>query len=81
MGIDFLLSYMLILKTSLSILSNDCHLKTLNTCISHLSAVALFFTLWSACLYFTSLAQDFLKHLCTHGQHAFSYSSCDEPIN
>ena len=44
MGIDFLLSYMLILKTSLSILSNDCHLKTLNTCISHLSAVALFFT-------------------------------------
>ena len=44
MGIDFLLSYLLILKTTLSVLSHDCYLKTLNTCISHLSTVALFFT-------------------------------------
>ncbi|XP_074229171.1 olfactory receptor 51G2-like [Camelus bactrianus] len=47
MGLDFLLilfSYVLILKTVLSIASHGGRLKALNTCISHLSAVILFFT-------------------------------------
>ncbi|XP_016278079.2 olfactory receptor 51G2-like [Monodelphis domestica] len=47
MGLDFLLilfSYILILKTVLSIASHGGRLKALNTCISHLCAVVLFFT-------------------------------------
>ncbi|XP_004642159.1 olfactory receptor 51G2-like [Octodon degus] len=47
MGLDFLLillSYALILKTVLSIASHGGRLKALNTCISHLCAVVLFFT-------------------------------------
>ncbi|KFO36041.1 Olfactory receptor 51G2 [Fukomys damarensis] len=47
MGFDFLLillSYVLILKTVLSIASHGGGLKALNTCISHLCAVFLFFT-------------------------------------
>ncbi|XP_041585715.1 olfactory receptor 51G2-like [Vulpes lagopus] len=47
MGLDFLLilfSYILILKTVLSIASSGGHLKALNTCISHICAVILFFT-------------------------------------
>ncbi|XP_062948753.1 olfactory receptor 51G2-like [Cynocephalus volans] len=47
MGVDFLLillSYALILKTVLSIASHSGCLKALNTCISHLCAVVLFFT-------------------------------------
>ncbi|XP_036077468.1 olfactory receptor 51G2-like [Rousettus aegyptiacus] len=47
MGLDFLLislSYMLILKTVLNIASHGGRLKALNTCISHLCAVTLFFT-------------------------------------
>ncbi|XP_024428321.3 olfactory receptor 51G2 [Desmodus rotundus] len=47
MGLDFLLiffSYVLILKTVLSIASHRGRLKALNTCISHLCAVILFFT-------------------------------------
>ncbi|XP_002764086.1 olfactory receptor 51G2-like [Callithrix jacchus] len=47
MGLDFLfilLSYILILKTVLSIASHGGRLKALNTCISHISAVTVFFT-------------------------------------
>ncbi|XP_008065090.1 olfactory receptor 51G2-like [Carlito syrichta] len=47
MGLDFLLillSYVFILKTVLSIASHSGRLKALNTCISHVSAVILFFT-------------------------------------
>uniref|UniRef100_G1TIN7 Olfactory receptor n=1 Tax=Oryctolagus cuniculus TaxID=9986 RepID=G1TIN7_RABIT len=47
MGLDFfliLLSYVLILKTVLGTASRGGHLKALNTCISHLCAVILFFT-------------------------------------
>nr|XP_015093890.2 olfactory receptor 51G2-like [Vicugna pacos] len=47
MGLDFLLilfSCIVILKTVLSIASHGGRLKALNTCISHLSAVILFFT-------------------------------------
>ncbi|XP_025844911.1 olfactory receptor 51G2-like [Vulpes vulpes] len=47
MGLDFLLilfSYILILKTVLSIASFGGRLKALNTCISHICAVILFFT-------------------------------------
>lgn len=47
MGLDFLLilfSYILILKTVLSIASYGGRLKALNTCISHICAVILFFT-------------------------------------
>ncbi|XP_008591850.1 PREDICTED: olfactory receptor 51G2-like, partial [Galeopterus variegatus] len=47
MGLDFLLillSYVLILKTVLSIASHGGRLKALNTCISHVSAVIIFFT-------------------------------------
>ncbi|XP_044521849.1 olfactory receptor 51G2-like [Gracilinanus agilis] len=47
MGLDFLLilfSYVLILKTVLNIASHVGRLKALNTCISHLCAVVLFFT-------------------------------------
>ncbi|XP_006885570.1 PREDICTED: olfactory receptor 51G2-like [Elephantulus edwardii] len=47
MGLDFLLillSYVLILKTVLGIASHGGRLKALNTCISHLCAVVLFFT-------------------------------------
>ncbi|XP_062950983.1 olfactory receptor 51G2-like [Cynocephalus volans] len=46
MGVDFLLillSYVLILKTVLSIASHGGRLKALNTCISHVSAVIIFF--------------------------------------
>ncbi|KAM6158709.1 LOW QUALITY PROTEIN: olfactory receptor 51G2-like [Rhynchocyon petersi] len=47
MGLDFLLillSYVLILKTVLGIASHGGRLKALNTCVSHLCAVVLFFT-------------------------------------
>ncbi|XP_055479694.1 olfactory receptor 51G2-like [Psammomys obesus] len=47
MGLDFLLillSYVLILKTVLGMASQSGRLKALNTCISHLCAVVLFFT-------------------------------------
>ncbi|XP_053415918.1 olfactory receptor 51G2-like, partial [Nycticebus coucang] len=47
MGLDFLLiilSYVLILKTVLSIASQGGRLKALNTCISHIFAVIIFFT-------------------------------------
>ncbi|XP_044521850.1 olfactory receptor 51G2-like [Gracilinanus agilis] len=47
LGLDFVLilfSYVLILKTVLNIASFWGRLKALNTCISHLSAVILFFT-------------------------------------
>uniref|UniRef100_A0A286Y4N8 G-protein coupled receptors family 1 profile domain-containing protein n=1 Tax=Cavia porcellus TaxID=10141 RepID=A0A286Y4N8_CAVPO len=47
MVLDFLLillSYVLILKTVLSIASHGGRLKALNTCIAHLCAVVLFFT-------------------------------------
>ncbi|XP_026374107.3 olfactory receptor 51G2-like [Ursus arctos] len=47
MGLDFLLilfSYILILKTVLNIASFGGRLKALNTCISHICAVILFFT-------------------------------------
>lgn len=47
LGLDFLLillSYALILKTVLSMASHSGRLKALNTCISHLCAVVLFFT-------------------------------------
>ncbi|XP_072472739.1 olfactory receptor 51G2-like [Notamacropus eugenii] len=47
MGLDFLLillSYVLILKTVLSITSHGGRLKALNTCTSHVCAVILFFT-------------------------------------
>uniref|UniRef100_A0A9L0JKN0 Olfactory receptor n=1 Tax=Equus asinus TaxID=9793 RepID=A0A9L0JKN0_EQUAS len=47
MGLDFvliILSYFLILKTVLTIASHGGRLKALNTCISHLCAVILFFT-------------------------------------
>ncbi|XP_062053525.1 olfactory receptor 51G2-like [Lepus europaeus] len=47
MGLDFfliLLSYVLILKTVLGIASRGGRHKALNTCISHLCAVILFFT-------------------------------------
>lgn len=47
MGLDFLLillSYILILKTVLGMASHSGRLKALNTCISHLCAVVLFFT-------------------------------------
>ncbi|XP_044852055.1 olfactory receptor 51G2-like [Mauremys mutica] len=46
-GLDSLLiflSYMMILKTVLSIASHDQCLKALNTCISHICAVLLFYT-------------------------------------
>ncbi|KAM6158435.1 olfactory receptor 51G2-like [Rhynchocyon petersi] len=46
-GLDFLLillSYVLILKIVLSIASHGGRLKALNTCVSHLCAVVLFFT-------------------------------------
>ncbi|XP_020823473.1 olfactory receptor 51G2-like [Phascolarctos cinereus] len=47
LGLDFLLillSYVLILKTVLNIASFGGRMKALNTCISHLCAVVLFFT-------------------------------------
>ncbi|XP_034616650.1 olfactory receptor 51G2-like [Trachemys scripta elegans] len=47
MGLDLLLiflSYVMILKTVLSIASHKESLRALNTCISHLCAVLLFFT-------------------------------------
>jgi olfactory receptor len=47
LGMDavlILLSYVLILKTVLSVASNDERLKAFNTCISHLCAVLLFYT-------------------------------------
>ncbi|XP_007089453.3 olfactory receptor 51G2-like [Panthera tigris] len=47
MGLDFLFilfSYVLILKTVLSIASYGGRLKAFNTCISHICAVILFFT-------------------------------------
>uniref|UniRef100_A0A8C0QXZ3 Olfactory receptor n=1 Tax=Canis lupus dingo TaxID=286419 RepID=A0A8C0QXZ3_CANLU len=47
LGLDavlILLSYVLILRTVLSIASNTERLKTLNTCISHICAVLLFYT-------------------------------------
>ncbi|XP_077901062.1 olfactory receptor 51G2 [Ictidomys tridecemlineatus] len=47
MGLDFLLillSYVLILNTVLRIASHSGRLKALNTCISHLCAMILFFT-------------------------------------
>ncbi|XP_012500981.1 PREDICTED: olfactory receptor 51G2-like [Propithecus coquereli] len=47
MGLDFLLilfSYVLILKTVLRIASHGGCLKALNTCVSHVSAVIVFFT-------------------------------------
>ncbi|XP_027700904.1 olfactory receptor 51G2-like [Vombatus ursinus] len=47
LGLDFLLillSYVLILKTVLNIASVRGRMKALNTCISHLCAVILFFT-------------------------------------
>ncbi|XP_045412659.1 olfactory receptor 51G2-like [Lemur catta] len=47
MGLDFLLilfSYVLILKTVLRIASHGGRLKALNTCVSHVSAMVVFFT-------------------------------------
>ncbi|XP_069326615.1 olfactory receptor 51G2-like [Eulemur rufifrons] len=47
LGMDavlILLSYVLILKTVLSIVSNTQRLKAFNTCISHICAVLLFYT-------------------------------------
>ena len=47
LGLDavlILLSYVMILKTVLSIASNAGRLKALNTCISHICAVLLFYT-------------------------------------
>nr|XP_023968797.1 olfactory receptor 51G2-like [Chrysemys picta bellii] len=47
MGLDSLfifLSYVMILKTVLSIMSHEESLRALNTCISHLCAVLLFYT-------------------------------------
>ncbi|XP_057605367.1 olfactory receptor 51G1-like [Hippopotamus amphibius kiboko] len=47
LGVDavlILLSYMLILKAVLSIVSNAGRLKAFNTCISHICAVLLFYT-------------------------------------
>ncbi|KAK9402726.1 olfactory receptor [Crotalus adamanteus] len=46
-GLDALfiiLSYTMILKTVLSITSRDGRLKALNTCVSHISAVAVYYT-------------------------------------
>ena len=47
LGVDavlILLSYVMILKTVLNIASNAGRLKALNTCISHICAVLLFYT-------------------------------------
>ena len=63
LGVDvvLILSYMMILKAVLSIASNAARLKALNTCISHICAVLLFYTP----LVSLSMIHHFGKKICT----------------
>ncbi|XP_028372984.1 olfactory receptor 51A4-like [Phyllostomus discolor] len=80
--VDFMLiavSYFLILKTVLGIASQKEQLKALNTCVSHICAVLIFYL----AIITLSIVHRFAQHVSSlqnsHGKYSLTCASTDEP--